>query len=46
MGLAVQKCGGTSIGTVDRIKAVAERVSAAKARGNRIEAEEELLLEL
>jgi aspartate kinase len=36
MGLVVQKYGGTSVGSVDRIKAVAERVSAAKARGDRI----------
>jgi aspartate kinase len=36
MGLVVQKYGGTSVGSVERIKAVAERVSAAKARGDRI----------
>jgi len=30
MGLVVQKYGGTSVGSVERIKAVAERVSAAK----------------
>src|SRR5271168_992663 len=34
MGLVVQKYGGTSVGTVDRIKAVAERVCGAKAKGN------------
>src|SRR5579871_5652912 len=36
MGLVVQKYGGTSVGTVDRIKAVAERVCSAHARGDRI----------
>src|SRR5579864_5118607 len=36
MGLVVQKYGGTSVGTVDRIKAVAERVCAAHAKGDRI----------
>jgi aspartate kinase len=36
MGLVVQKYGGTSVGTVDRIKAVAERVCAAHANGDRI----------
>ena len=34
MGLVVQKYGGTSVGTVDRIKAVAERVCAAQSKGN------------
>jgi aspartate kinase len=36
MGLVVQKYGGTSVGTVDRIKAVADRVSSAKAKGDRV----------
>jgi len=45
MGLVVQKYGGTSVGNVDRIKAVAERISSAKASGHRIEAEQERLLE-
>jgi len=36
MGLVVQKYGGTSVGSVDRIKAVAARVSAAKAKGDGI----------
>jgi aspartate kinase len=34
MGLLVQKYGGSSVGTVDRIKHVAEKVCAAKRRGN------------
>src|SRR3984885_7892713 len=36
MGLVVQKYGGTSVGTADRIKAVAERVCSAKTKGNGI----------
>ncbi len=36
MGLIVHKYGGTSIGTVDRIKNVAKRVAAAKAKGDDI----------
>src|SRR5271167_2875835 len=36
MGLVVQKYGGTSVGTVDRIKAVAERVCASQRKGDRI----------
>jgi aspartate kinase len=36
MGLVVQKYGGTSVGTVDRIKAVAERVCAAQRKGDRV----------
>ena len=36
MGLVVQKYGGTSVGTVDRIKAVAERVCSAHAKGDRV----------
>ncbi|MEO6462127.1 MAG: aspartate kinase, partial [Candidatus Eisenbacteria bacterium] len=34
MPILVQKYGGTSVGTPERIEAVAERVVAAKARGN------------
>jgi aspartate kinase len=34
MALVVQKYGGTSVGSVDRIKNVARRVVAAKERGN------------
>lgn len=34
MALVVQKYGGTSVGTVERIKNVAKRVAAAKQRGN------------
>jgi len=34
MGLLVQKYGGSSVGTVDRIKHVAEKICAAKRRGN------------
>jgi len=33
MGLIVQKYGGTSVGTVERIQAVAERCAAARAAG-------------
>jgi len=36
MSLIVQKYGGTSVGSTERIKAVAERVCAAKRRGDRI----------
>jgi aspartate kinase len=36
MALIVQKYGGTSVGSVDRIKAVAHRVAAACAAGNRV----------
>ncbi len=36
MALIVQKYGGTSVGTVDRIKNVAERVIAARARGDQL----------
>ncbi|MBI3604573.1 MAG: aspartate kinase [Nitrospirae bacterium] len=36
MGLIVQKYGGTSLGTVDRIKNVAKKVAAAKAKGDDI----------
>lgn len=34
MALIVQKFGGTSVGSVDRIKAVAERVATAKKEGH------------
>jgi aspartate kinase len=33
MGLIVQKYGGTSVGTIERIKAVAERIAKTKASG-------------
>ena len=36
MPLIVQKYGGTSVGSVERIKAVAERVRRAAARGDRV----------
>lgn len=36
MALIVQKYGGTSIGTIERIQAVADQVIAAKKAGNRI----------
>lgn len=36
MGLVVQKYGGTSVGSIERIKAVAERVARARARGERL----------
>src|ERR1700724_2037209 len=36
MGLVVQKYGGTSVGTVDRIKSVADRVSLAPQRGDAV----------
>lgn len=36
MGLIVQKYGGTSMGDVERIRRVAERVVAAVARGHRV----------
>jgi aspartate kinase len=36
VALVVQKYGGTSVGSVDRIKAVAERVARARERGNRM----------
>ncbi|MCL4459362.1 MAG: aspartate kinase [Chloroflexi bacterium] len=34
MALVVQKYGGTSVGTVERVKAVAQRVAKTKAEGN------------
>jgi aspartate kinase len=36
VGLIVQKYGGTSVGTAERIKLVAERISATKRDGNRV----------
>ena len=36
MSLIVQKYGGTSVGTVDRIKAVAKKVAAAHGAGDKI----------
>jgi len=36
MSLLVQKYGGTSVGTVERIKQVAEKIHAAKSAGNEI----------
>src|SRR5919205_843789 len=34
MGLLVQKYGGSSVGSIERIKRVAEKIRAAKRRGN------------
>ena len=34
MTLLVQKFGGTSLGSVERIKAVAQRIKASKDKGN------------
>jgi aspartate kinase len=34
VGLIVQKYGGTSVGTIERIRAVAQRVARARAEGN------------
>ncbi|HET7321524.1 MAG TPA: hypothetical protein VFI96_03445, partial [Longimicrobiaceae bacterium] len=36
MSLIVQKYGGTSVGTPERIRAVAERVAAARRRGDEL----------
>lgn len=36
MGLVVQKYGGTSVGSIERIKAVADRVVRSRDAGNRI----------
>jgi aspartate kinase len=36
MALVVQKFGGTSVGTPERIRAVARRVAAARARGDQL----------
>jgi len=36
MALIVQKFGGTSVGTIERIKSVAGRISAFKAAGHQL----------
>ncbi|MGA1015746.1 MAG: aspartate kinase, partial [Limisphaerales bacterium] len=36
MALIVQKYGGTSVATTDRIKAVARRVAASRAQGDQV----------
>ena len=36
MSLIVQKYGGTSVGTVERIQVVAERIEKAQAAGHRL----------
>ncbi|HYA34780.1 MAG TPA: hypothetical protein VEF03_04130, partial [Candidatus Binataceae bacterium] len=36
MGLVVQKYGGTSVGSIERIKAVAERVSKRRKAGDEL----------
>src|SRR5260370_21847439 len=36
VALVVQKYGGTSVGSLERIKAVAERVGRARARGDQL----------
>ena len=36
MALIVQKYGGTSVGTVERIEAVADKVKASRDQGNQI----------
>ncbi|SFS73108.1 aspartate kinase [Marininema halotolerans] len=36
MGIVVQKFGGTSVGSVERIQKVAERVAQAHAKGNQV----------
>ncbi|MCP4127699.1 MAG: aspartate kinase [Gammaproteobacteria bacterium] len=36
MSLIVQKYGGTSVGTIERIEAVAAKVAAARSRGDRL----------
>ena len=36
MALIVQKYGGTSVGSVERIRAVAERVVATQRAGNKV----------
>ena len=36
MALIIQKYGGTSVGTTERIKAVAERVTATASEGNKV----------
>ena len=34
MTLLVQKFGGTSLGSIERIKAVAQRIKSSKEKGN------------
>ena len=36
MALIVQKYGGTSVGTIERIQAVAQKVKRARERGDRV----------
>jgi len=36
MALVVQKYGGTSIGSVERVRAVAERVVETRKKGNKV----------
>ncbi len=36
MALVVQKYGGTSIGSVERVRAVAERVVETQKKGNKV----------
>ena len=36
MGLLVKKFGGTSVGTIERIKSIAEAIAAAKEEGNEL----------
>ncbi len=36
MALIVQKYGGTSVGSIERIKAVADRIARARSRGDRL----------
>ena len=36
MGLLVQKFGGTSVGCIDRIEAVADKVAAHREKGDEI----------
>ena len=36
MTLLVQKFGGTSVGSIDRIKAVAKRIALSKEKGNQL----------
>jgi len=36
MGIVVQKYGGTSVGSIERIRAVAQRVQRTKAAGQQV----------
>jgi aspartate kinase len=36
VALVVQKYGGTSVGSIDRIRAVADRVACVRAGGNKV----------